>query len=304
MYRMKGAIYKLKRSFTGSDDSDGIDNNKSKNKSKSKSKSGNGSTNWSSSNEDVNKSEDNLPMITLHGYSTKTKNRLINVEMCDEIRSLMPMRIQLYTDWTLLYSLEQHGASLHSLYKNIQPDINESNRRVGYVIIIQDRKNGIFGAYSNEPFRPNEHRRYSGNGECFLWKLEKVPVRKICNNKDKSVATEQKKERRFHGRRRKEDEQEEEKKGDNHSELCNNSNEQDEERWQFRGYPFTGLNEFAVYCTSKFISMGAGEGHYGLWIDDGLLNGVSNPTLTYGNEILSREGNKFSILGLEVWRVG
>lgn len=50
--------------------------------------------------------------------------------------------------------------------------------------------------------------------------------------------------------------------------------------------------------------MGAGDGHYGLLCDDGLLHGVSNPCQTYGNEVLSKEGKKFSIVALEVWRVG
>ena len=178
----------------------------------------------------------------------------------------MCIRDRLYTEWNLLYSLEQHGSSLHSLYSNVAPDRKEF-RRVGYVLVIKDRKNGIFGAYSNEAFHPNEHRQYTGNGECFLWKLDKVPDVNI-------------------------------------SEKEGFEQEGKEERWRFSGYPYTGVNEFAIYCTSEFLSMGAGDGHYGLLCDDGLLHGVSNPCQTYGNEVLSKEGNKFSIVALEVWRVG
>lgn len=214
--------------------------------------------------------DDLLPSVKLNGYLPTTKNRLLTPEMCDEMRSLMPTRIQLYTEWQLLYSLEQHGASLHSLYDNL---ITESKTpiRVGYVIVIKDRKQGIFGAYCNEAFHPTESRRYYGNGECFLWKMEKVPNVTIGEKEEKE---------------------------------CDNEDHDHNWKWQFRGYPYTGLNEFAIYCRADFLSMGAGDGHYGLWIDDGLIHGVSNPSLTYGNDVLSREGKKFHIVALEVWRVG
>lgn len=209
--------------------------------------------------------DDTLPSVILNGYSDNTKNRLLRQEMCDELRQLMPTRIQLYTEWSLIYSLEQHGASLHSLYDNLKSDTN-SNARVGYILVIQDRKGGIFGGYVNEPFHPTDSRRYYGNGECFLWKLEKVPDLRVNVKESKQ-------------------------KEDSHN-------------WQLRGYPYTGINEYSIYCTSKFLSMGAGDGHYGLWCDDGLYKGVSSPSLTFGNDVLSREGSKFHIVGLEIWRVG
>ena len=212
---------------------------------------------------------DMLPPVNLKGYLPTTKNRLLTVDMCDEIRALMPTRIQLYNDWTLLYSLEQHGASLHTLYNNITPD-DDLNKRIGYVIVIKDRQNGIFGAYANDPWLPHENKRYYGNGECFLWKLEKVPELVIKESKDNMLQRTQ----------------------TEHS------------KWQFVGYPYTGLNEFGIYCTSEFLSMGAGDGHYGLWCDSSLLRGVSYPCDTFGNETLSKEGPKFHINGIEVWRVG
>lgn len=211
--------------------------------------------------------EDKLPEVELLGYSAKTKNKLLTKEMCEELRQLMPTRIQLYTEWTLLYSLEQHGASLHSLYDNIKYDTN-TNVRVGYILVIRDKKGGIFGGYANEPFHPTDSRRYYGNGECFLWKLEKVPDLQLHGNEKVEASG---------------------------NKLHN---------WQLRGFPYTGINEFSIYCTSKFLSMGAGDGHYGLWIDDGLFKGVTSPSLTFGNDVLSREGSKFHIIGLEVWRVG
>lgn len=46
------------------------------------------------------------------------------------------------------------------------------------------------------------------------------------------------------------------------------------------------------------------DGHYGLWLDDNLEKGVSSSCPTFGNEPLSDEGKKFSILGVELWYVG
>ena len=281
MFGVKDALYKLGRSLTATEDSLSSNGDSSRNSSKNpndlkqtKTESNldsKGDT-WNDINERDNEM-DMLPQVRLIGYLPTTKNRLLTVEMCDEIRMLMPTRIQLYNEWTLLYSLEQHGASLHSLYNNVTPSDEDVNRRIGYVTVIKDRHNGIFGAYSNEPLLPHEHKRYYGNGECFLWKLEKVPDVRIGNNRETK---------------------------ENEEDEIN----QNEEKWQFVGYPYTGVNEFAIYCTSEFLSMGAGNGRYGLWCDGSLLRGVSYPCQTYGNEPLSKEGEKFHIMGLEVWRVG
>lgn len=273
MFGVKDAIFKIKRSIAGTDSSDSTAYTTASESSPQLKDSHNPFRNKTTSERTIVE-EGSLPPVRLNGYLPSTKNKLLTPEMCDEIRTLMPTRIQLYTEWNLLYSLEQHGSSLHSLYSNVAPDSKEF-RRVGYVLVIKDRKNGIFGAYSNEAFHPNEHRQYTGNGECFLWKLDKVP----------DVNISEKEESEQEGKECKEE-------GDK------------EERWRFSGYPYTGVNEFAIYCTSEFLSMGAGDGHYGLLCDDGLLHGVSNPCQTYGNEVLSKEGKKFSIVALEVWRVG
>jgi hypothetical protein len=46
------------------------------------------------------------------------------------------------------------------------------------------------------------------------------------------------------------------------------------------------------------------DGHYGLWLDDNLENGVSSPCPTFGNESLSDEGKKFEVMGVELWYIG
>jgi hypothetical protein len=46
------------------------------------------------------------------------------------------------------------------------------------------------------------------------------------------------------------------------------------------------------------------DGHYGLWLDDNLENGVSDPCPTFGNESLSEQGSKFDVMGVEIWYIG
>jgi hypothetical protein len=59
-----------------------------------------------------------------------------------------------------------------------------------------------------------------------------------------------------------------------------------------------------MYCEAGYLSIGGGDGHYGLWLDAGLEKGISSTCLTFGNEPLSEEGEKFEILGVEMWSIG
>lgn len=191
-----------------------------------------------------------LTPLDLNGYLPSTKNRLLPKELGEEIRNIIPARLQIQSQWELVYSLEQHGSSIHTLYRHMKPQ-REKYDKNGYVIVIKDTRGGVFGAFVNEYLRPTDVRRFYGNGECFLWKSKPV-----------------------------------------------------EDHVQFKAFAYTGLNDYIIYCTSEFFSLGGGDGHYGLWCDADLMHGVSDISLTFGNEPLSEEGSRFGILGVEVWRVG
>jgi len=74
-------------------------------------------------------------------------------------------------------------------------------------------------------------------------------------------------------------------------------------------YRWTGNNSYNVLSGDDFISVGGGDGHYGLWIDAAMDHCVSAPCPTFNNEILcthtsdEKEGS-VAVLTLEVWRVG
>ena len=101
---------------------------------------------------------------------------------------------------------------------------------------------------------------------------------------------------------------------------------------RFRAFPYSGVNDYLLLCTSDSLSLGGGEGRSGLWLDDKLERGLSGSCPTFGNEGLSDEGNgeggdmgngngsgdgrdrrrvgeepaggAFEIVGVEVWGVG
>jgi hypothetical protein len=201
-----------------------------------------------------------LEPILLNGYQVTTRSRLLKPEVAEQLRNFLPLRLQLRDRWQLVYSLEQHGASLTTLYDRNKPP---SGKRPGYVIVIKDRDHNIFGAYSNEHFRPSDLKRFFGNGDCFLWKVRDAAA----GSKSETGAGQQQQEPRV------------------------------------QVFPYTGENDFVIFCTPQFLSMGGGDGHYGLWVDGNLETGVSSKSLTFGNEPLSDSGTKFTIIGLEVWRI-
>ncbi|KAI8370273.1 TLDc domain-containing protein [Blakeslea trispora] len=79
-----------------------------------------------------------------------------------QIRPYIPRRFRIVQNWDLLYSLDQHGASLATLYSCTENFVGPC------ILIIQDLDEQIFGAYLSHSFQLQTH--YYGTGECFLWK--------------------------------------------------------------------------------------------------------------------------------------
>jgi len=83
-----------------------------------------------------------LTPLSLKGYtsSTRENGRLLSKALAEEIRLLVPPRLQLVDDWELCYSLEQDGVSLGTLYKRAE---EYRGRRGGYVLVIRDGGGGV-----------------------------------------------------------------------------------------------------------------------------------------------------------------
>ncbi|KAF9816970.1 hypothetical protein IEO21_03735 [Rhodonia placenta] len=164
-----------------------------------------------------------------------------------QLRPHFPALARLPRSWSLLYSLDQHGISLKTLYARCQ-----SHTR-GTLVIMRDSGDAVFGAWMGEGIHQSKGSYY-GSGESFLWRLTS--------------------EKRLHI------------------------------------YKWTGKNDYVALCETEYLSFGGGEGRYGLYLDDTLIDGSSAWCPTFGNEPLCSTGPRqgenvrFECVGLEVWGVG
>jgi hypothetical protein len=83
-----------------------------------------------------------LTPLTLSGWHHSTKNnaKLLTRALAEEIRLLVPPRLQLQEEWNLLFSLEQDGVSLSTLYEKCE---DYRGKRGGYVLVIRDGMGGV-----------------------------------------------------------------------------------------------------------------------------------------------------------------
>ncbi len=80
--------------------------------------------------------------ITLKGWneSTPESARVLTRALAEEIRLLVPARLQLCEEWNLVYSLEENGVSLGTLYKQCD-DLR--GLRNGFCLIVRDSQGGV-----------------------------------------------------------------------------------------------------------------------------------------------------------------
>ncbi|KZT05112.1 TLD-domain-containing protein [Laetiporus sulphureus 93-53] len=172
---------------------------------------------------------------------------VLTVEVADMLRPHFPALARLPRIWSLLYSLDQHGISLNTLYARCQSHVG------GALLVIRDSGDTLFGAWMGEGIHPSKGSYY-GSGESFLWKLP--PDQRL------------------------------------------------------RIYKWTGKNDYVALCEPEYLSFGGGEGHYGLYLDNSLIDGSSARCPTFDNDPLCSAGPRqgenvrFECVGLEVWGVG
>ena len=91
-----------------------------------------------------------LTPLSLQGYQVGTPEdaRLLSRTLAEEIRLLVPPRLQLVDNWELTYSLEQDGASLSTLYKKVD---EYRGKRGGFVLVVRDLSGNVrsFSIYWN-----------------------------------------------------------------------------------------------------------------------------------------------------------
>lgn len=83
-----------------------------------------------------------LEPLQLKGFrqDTPKQARLLTREIAEEIRIMVPARLGIVDEWNLVYSLDQDGASLATLYEKCG---RYTGRRVGFVLVVRDLEGGV-----------------------------------------------------------------------------------------------------------------------------------------------------------------
>ena len=83
-----------------------------------------------------------LEPIQLKGFAADTAAdaRLLTPAIAEEVRIMVPARLSLVDEWNLVYSLDQDGASLATLYDKCDA---YRGKRVGFVLVVKDLEGGV-----------------------------------------------------------------------------------------------------------------------------------------------------------------
>lgn len=83
-----------------------------------------------------------LSPLCLYGFKSDTRAsaQVLSRLLAEEIRLLVPARSQLVEKWKLLFSLEQDGASLATLYDRCDA---YRGKRGGYVLVVRDEAGDV-----------------------------------------------------------------------------------------------------------------------------------------------------------------
>lgn len=83
-----------------------------------------------------------LEPLQLVGFSEETRAdaRLLTEPIAEEIRIMVPARLSIVDEWHLVYSLDQDGASLATLYEKCA---RYQGKRVGFVLCVKDCEGGV-----------------------------------------------------------------------------------------------------------------------------------------------------------------
>ncbi|KAJ1911948.1 oxidation resistance protein 1, partial [Mycoemilia scoparia] len=87
--------------------------------------------------------------------------KVMTKTLARELQGYIPRRIQISRKWKLLYSMEQHGTSIRTLY-------NQVDKKGPVLLAIKDTDGHVFGAFLSDP--PKADPSFYGNGTSFLWR--------------------------------------------------------------------------------------------------------------------------------------
>ncbi|CAB3231332.1 unnamed protein product [Arctia plantaginis] len=197
-------------------------------------------------------------------------SEILTMEHREKLCGVLPARAQGYM-WSLTFSTSQHGFSLASMYRKMQ--------RVDspVLLVIQDTDNNVFGALTSCTYHPSEH--FYGTGESLLFSFQRIeeprrPSQTPIEIKDKDLKDEAKKD--------------------------DIEGQQAIVKTKFKYWGWTGDNMYFIRGSNDNISIGAGDGKFGLWLDGDLYLGRTQRCKTYGNDPLTTRED-FIVKIMECW---
>ncbi|XP_063394518.1 oxidation resistance protein 1 isoform X13 [Cydia fagiglandana] len=206
-------------------------------------------------------------------------SEIFTMEHREKLCSVLPARAQGYM-WSLAFSTSQHGFSLASMYRKMQ--------RVDspVLLVIQDTQNNVFGALTSCALHPSEH--FYGTGESLLFSFQRVDERRASTEEPRSppapaaaaapaIAL---------------------------PDVTVDADEKHDQtppvKTKFKYWGWTGDNMYFIRGSNDNISIGAGDGKFGLWLDGDLYLGRTQRCTTYGNEPLTTRED-FIVKIMECW---
>jgi hypothetical protein len=96
--------------------------------------------------------------INLHGRNQDTP-AVMTKQIAEELRAFLPPLQKESNHWDLVYSIDQHGISIHTMFQMAQ------DSGCPCVLVLRTDHNAILGAYLSEP--PNFRKGYYGNGTWY-----------------------------------------------------------------------------------------------------------------------------------------
>jgi len=194
------------------------------------------------------------PLTPLSLKSTGSTIPILTRQLAEEIRLLVPTRLELVDSWSLIFSLERDGSSLSTLYSTIS---EYRGRRGGFVLVVKDGTGNVFGAYLNEPPRPS-NGHYYGTGECFLWRCTILGPGSMWLPPPPSEDTTNAQRSTTIGMTSKKTHARNVRSEGRSGTSTPKSGASTPERIRFKAFPYSGINDYMLFCEQGFLSVGGG----------------------------------------------
>ncbi|KAK0543952.1 oxidation resistance protein 1 [Tilletia horrida] len=259
------------------------------------------------------------------------------------LQAALPPRLRLGKTWKLLYSIDQHGTSLGTLYNNVARGLDPSRVKppptTEFSSIGDSYMRGASSAARGAVGLSSSSGRKLGAGLSLSEAGLILAVRDEEDNIFGAFINERLRPHTGYY-------------GTGETFLWKTTRQPapvlardpSAEPNRIKTFRWTGRNDYVLLTETSFLSIGGGEsGRYGLWLDSGLENGVSSRCSTFANDVLcddepggeeqdgggdlameqerqradsdpfglmdddrerDAEEAKFEVIGLEVWAVG